>query len=204
MIKFRYQLPHQLSLSPFVAGDKCSGPCADGYRCPPSCKNLAKEIKKMHDDCHDYSDCYSNHCGFIYCETMAEEQVTSGERKNSFDFNYVDTWFATFTVQRYPETVESNPQKSSSAALPLDLFFHFTLGFQGLFFCNYNPSRKHLRTIEGIYSTRHISFSFVIQELIGRLIHEQCCNTRLQPFQSVIAFGQHLLSNWVIQHPLRA
>ncbi|KAG5545519.1 hypothetical protein RHGRI_017873 [Rhododendron griersonianum] len=115
-------------------GDKCSGPCANGYSCPPSCKDLAKEFKKMHVYCHDYSDCYSNNCGIIYRQTMEQEQVTSGERKSRFDFSYVDTWFVTFTFQRYPETVENSPQKSSSAPLPVYLFFPFILGFQGLVF----------------------------------------------------------------------
>lgn len=156
MINFRDQLPYQLFSSPFVAGDKCSGPCAHGYRCPPSCKDLAKEIKKMHVYCHDYSDCYSNNCGIIYRQTMEQEQVTSGEHKSRFDFSYVDTRFVTFTFQRYPETVENSPQKSSSAPLPVYLFFHFIVGFQGLVFCNFNPGPKHLR--EHIYKT---SFIFI-------------------------------------------
>lgn len=177
MINFRDQLPYQLFSSPFVAGDKCSGPCAHGYRCPPSCKDLAKEIKKMHVYCHDSSDCYSNNCGIIYRQTMEQEQVTSGERKSRFDFSYVDTWFVTFTFQRYPETVENSPQKSSSAPLPVYLFFHFIVGFQGLVFCNFNPGPKHLRTIEGTYLRDIFHFHLLFRKLIGRLIHEQCCNT---------------------------
>lgn len=93
-------------LSPFAAGDKCSGPCAHGYRCPPSCKDLTKEIKKMHDDSHTYSHCYCSHCGTIYCQTLEQEQVTSRERINSCDFSYVETWFAVLTFQRYLETVK--------------------------------------------------------------------------------------------------
>lgn len=117
MINFRDQLPYQLFSSPFVAGDKCSGPCADGYSCPPSCKDLAKELKKMHVYCHDYSDCYSNNCGIIYRQTMEQEQVTSGERKSRFDFSYVDTWFVTFTFQRYPEKQSSEEQFCPIACL---------------------------------------------------------------------------------------
>lgn len=161
-------------LSPFAAGDKCSGPCAHGYRCPPSCKDLTKEIKKMHDDSHTYSHCYCSHCGTIYCQTLEQEQVTSQERINSCDFSYVETWFAVLTFQRYLETVKKK-QSSEEQFCPVSLylFFDFIFGFQGLVFLRFQSWSKTCMINTINISTRHLLFSFVVQELKGRLTHEQ-------------------------------
>lgn len=135
-------------LSPHAAGDKCSGPCANGYRCPPSCKDLTKEIKKMHDDSHTYSHCYCSHCGTIYCQTLEQEQVTSQEHINSCDFSYVETRFAVLTFQRYLETVKK--QSSEEQFCPISLFTYFStscLNSKALFFCDFNPEYSHFEVL---------------------------------------------------------
>lgn len=58
--------PFLFCSSRMLVGDKCSGPCAMGNRCSQNSKELAKEVKKMHDVCHhphlDYCSDYHSFC----------------------------------------------------------------------------------------------------------------------------------------------
>lgn len=59
------------------AGDKCSGPCTIRDRCSTNCKELAKEVKKMHDHFHDLAlDHCTYHCP-LYSQAMEEEAITT-------------------------------------------------------------------------------------------------------------------------------
>ncbi|KAH7531136.1 hypothetical protein JRO89_XSUnG0014300 [Xanthoceras sorbifolium] len=53
-------------------GDKCSGPCSNGYRCSSYCKEFAEEIKKMHDDFHHTAPGYCAYHRAIDFETLEE------------------------------------------------------------------------------------------------------------------------------------
>jgi len=61
-----------------VAGYQCSGPCEIGYRCSPNCKESAKEVEEMHDDCHYFAPAYCNHRRTLNFETM-EEVINRGK-----------------------------------------------------------------------------------------------------------------------------
>jgi hypothetical protein len=62
------------------AGYKCSGSCEIGYTCSPNCKELAKEVEEVHDDCHYFALADSNHSGSLNFETM-EEVINTRQRK---------------------------------------------------------------------------------------------------------------------------
>lgn len=59
-------------LSLLVTGEKCSGPCTYGHRCSSDSKEPAKEIQKMHDDCHYFAAPYCWHHCALYPQTLEE------------------------------------------------------------------------------------------------------------------------------------
>lgn len=60
------------------AGYKCSGPCESGHRCSPNCKESAKEVEEVHDDCHYFAPAYCNHRRTLNFATM-EEVINRGK-----------------------------------------------------------------------------------------------------------------------------
>ena len=97
-----------------ITGYKCGGSCSIGYRCIADGEELAKEIKKMHDDLYHIASCYCTHRCPFNSETMEVSPSKENTRENRAFFQSIYAltsrihFFFSFPILGYCETMISN------------------------------------------------------------------------------------------------